>query len=546
MDAEFSLLDDAWIVCSMKGGSTRSLSLRQVFDGSADPIEVLGDSPTQDYAVLRVLLAVFWRAHRHEAQVRPGETFDFDEWFDDAFAAAKAGGADNEVLDYLDRFEDRFHLLDGTQPFMQVASLHTSKDSHSPIHRIIPEAETDFFAMRAGKERESLSLAEATRWLVHTHAYDYSGIKSGAVGDPRVKGGRGYPIGTGWAGATGGTVILGADLRETLVLNTVSACLCSGDEDAPVWERTPDGPAEREDPYPHGPSDLATWQSRRIRLFVENGRATGVLVANGDKIPDAGKDILSDPMTPYRFSKNQTKKNMPPVYYARPYDTERMMWRSLEPLIALTGEQEREAYPPIRPANLTSLAEIESPLLSSAQRLVDLRLISASYGPQSSTLATTVDARIDIPRALLSRSNAPLRLAVLDTARTTQAAAIAVGRFAGALLVAAGDTYSFQPSATDALLAELEPEFRRWLAHITEVDLIDALTAWQALVAEASEQAAQTLLRGAGSRALIGRETTTSGAPEIHSAGTAYRKLRNELRKTLPLAPQHQQRKTNA
>ena len=41
--------------------------------------------------------------------------------------------------------------------------------------------------MRAEKTLKSLSYAEAARRLVTIQAYDYSGIKSGAVGDPRVR-----------------------------------------------------------------------------------------------------------------------------------------------------------------------------------------------------------------------------------------------------------------------------------------------------------------------------------------------------------------------
>ena len=123
--------------------------------------------------------------------------------------------------------------------------------------------------MRAGNARDSLSYGEAARWLVYAQAYDYSGIKSGAVGDSRVKGGKGYPIGTGWTGMTGGVLVVGENLLDTLILNTCSSALTNS-QDRPVWERQPDGPDTREkvgeNAYPQGPSDLLTWQSRRIRL----------------------------------------------------------------------------------------------------------------------------------------------------------------------------------------------------------------------------------------------------------------------------------------
>lgn len=539
MPETFSLLDEQWIACSMPDGSVCELSIRRLFDGSAAPVEIRGDSPTQDYAVLRLLLAIFWRAHRHEADVAPGQTFEMEDWFDTAWQDAQDGGVDEAVLTYLDEHRARFDLLDPVAPFMQVAGLRTAKDQWSPISRIIPEAESEFFTTRAGAGRESIGLAEAARWVVHTQAYDYSGIKSGAEGDPRVKGGKGYPIGTGWTGSTGGTVVLGSTLRETLVLNTVSACLRAGDADVPVWEREPDGPAERPVPVPQGPADLATWQSRRIRLMVEADRAVGVLVCNGDRIPDAGKDVRADPMTPYRFSANQTKKNQPPVYYARPHDTDRTMWRSLEPLIVLDGEQSRAAFAPLRPGTLTSLAELESPFVSTEQRIVDLRLISASYGPQASSHATTVDARIELPRAVLAPGNGGLRRAVLDTAAATQDAAVALGRYAGNLLVASGGEYSFQAAPTDGMLTQLEGAFRRWLRDLTTDAVEASIREWQDEVLRRIDEEAQVMLRGAGPKALIGREVLVNGTSQIRSAGSAYRHLHADLRAALPSATAH-------
>src|SRR5699024_11855602 len=110
-------------------------------------------------------------------------------------------------------------------------------------------------------------------------------------------------------------------LLETLLLNTVPECVLSMQagadilQDKPVWERKPDTAEERSKsgpiaPSPMGPSDLATWQSRRIRLEFAGDRATSVIISNGDKIPDAGKNDMDDPMTPYRYSTNQSKKDL--------------------------------------------------------------------------------------------------------------------------------------------------------------------------------------------------------------------------------------------
>lgn len=536
--ASFSLVADPWIRCQQTDGTDVSLSLEGVFDGTTTVAGLRGDSPTQDYAVLRVLLAIFWRAHRGDTAVAPGRTFDVEEWREEAWHQAVSGEADGAVLTYLDQHRDRFDLLHPRHPFMQVADLHTSKGTLSPVPRIIPEAESGYFTMRAGDALNSLPFDEAARWLIHTHAYDYSGIKSGAVGDPRVRGGKGYPIGTGWTGMTGGTTILGDTLRETLVLNTAPRALLAGEEDRPIWEREPDGPVERSSGAPKGPADLATWQSRRIRLFRHDDRITGVLVSNGDRIPEAGANVLGDPMTPYRYSTNKSSKTED-VYYARPYDTNRMMWRSLEPLIALDGDVPliRGEKASKRPETLDALASARDEGLPESQRVLNLRLTSMSYGPQSSSVATTVDARVDVPRKILAPGAETVRQSVLANAKATREAAAALGIFGGRLLAAAGGEYSFQATHTDALLADLEPEFRDWLASLDRDSADASMVAWQQTVEKRVHERADVLLRGAGPKALIGREIVQNDRVSLLTAGTAYAWLQRDLRKLLPLLP---------
>lgn len=169
----FSLLTEPWINCELTDGSERLLGIRDIFDGQQEVKSIRGDSPTQDYAVLRVLLTVFWRAHHPETLVRPGKTFSFAGWF--RARLAELDEPDQLVGEYLDEYQDRFDLLHPVTPFMQVADLRTAKDSRFPVQRIVPEAEDEYFTMRAGEARNSLELAEAARWLVHAQAYDYSG-----------------------------------------------------------------------------------------------------------------------------------------------------------------------------------------------------------------------------------------------------------------------------------------------------------------------------------------------------------------------------------
>lgn len=545
----FTLIDQPWIVCVTANG-TQTLSLRQVFDGTAVPIQVLGDSPTQDYAVLRVLLAIFWRAHQGDAAA----SRSWDEWFISKRQELVETGRDDAALSYLENHRSRFDLFHPETPFMQVATLDTSKSTRQTVSRILPDSEQDYFTMRTHEGRQSLAFDEAARWLIHTQAYDYSGIKSGAIGDPRVKGGRGYPIGTGWAGMTGGTVIHGRTLLETLLLNTVEDALSpSADGDQPVWEREPDSAAQRNDRagklasppavQPQGASDLATWQSRRVRLFTENDRVTSVLVSNGDQIPDAGKNVFGDPMTPYRFSKNQTKKGQL-AYYPKPYDAERTMWRSLDALLVSETDAGFTStdHAPKRPNNLVNFSNIAKRQRSN--EVADVRIVSMGYGPQSSSVGTVVTGNLGLPLSLLqddalSRAH---RQYVRDAADVTRSAAISLGWFAGQLAVAAGGDYAFSADAADRLYTVLEPKFITWLRNLDVDQIDDEAISWQRQIRDQLFQIADEEVRGAGQRALVGRTVDggEDGGGRVVSAGSLYRQLRHRVSQDLPLLRDHE------
>ncbi|MDK7884287.1 type I-E CRISPR-associated protein Cse1/CasA [Corynebacterium striatum] len=547
----FSLLDEPWIAAVGSHGEPLLVSIRQIFDGTHDIAELRGDSPAQDYAVLRVLLAIFWRAH--SVSKPAGKTkFSMAEWFVKARADALEGAADIKVLSYLDGYANRFNLFDSDHPFMQVADLHTEKGSVSPINRIIPEAENEFFTMRAGKPLEKLSFGEAARWLVYVHAYDYSGIKSGAVGDSRVKGGRGYPIGTGWTGMTGGTYLIGANLRETLALNTTEACLRTPN-DKPVWEREPDTAAERNGGAIHigGPADLATWQTRRVRLHRENNEVVAVLVSNGDRIPDAGLNAFGDPMTPYRYSKNQSKKDFV-AFYPRPYDAGRTMWRSLEPLIAMesdapylrsTSSAGKGAQAPKRPEILDQLAYYwRTDVLPPS--VAHVGMVTVEYGAQSSSVAASVTARTTLNLPVLE--NDAVRRAALNAADVTLNAAIALGQFGGNLLVAAGGTYEFQAEPMDSALAQLEPAFNRWVAGWSDSpEPKEYAIEWQKQVRSFMLSRGEAMLHAAGPRAMIGRPllSSTTEKPQIVTAASYFSLFGRKLGNSLPLLSEESKKK---
>lgn len=567
----FSLIDDPWILVVDTDGNQRTVGIREIFAGEVKVASLQGESPAQNFAIVRLLLAIFWRAHSGESRVEPGKTFYFAAWFERLRTQLKRTGRDEAVLDYLEQYRNRFELLDSPTPFMQVADLAVPSGEVKHVTTIVPEAQEDYFTMRAGKARDSLSYGEAARWLVYAQAYDYSGIKSGAVGDSRVKDGKGSPIGTGWTGMTGGVLVVGENLLDTLILNTCSSAL-TNPQDKPVWERQPDGPDTREkvgeNAYPQGPSDLLTWQSRRIRLHSEGNRVTGVILSNGDKIPDAGANVFGDPMTPYRYSTNKSKKILD-IYYPATFSPQRTVWRALDALIVAEtdGGFSGKVKAPKRPENLNNLANL-SQYIDGIPNVLNVDLVAVEYGSQSSSVASTYAAQMGMPLVLLLEQSGQLRQAVREAASATSEAAIGLGRFAANLLVAAGKEYEFTPMPTDQVLAELEPLFNAWLQNladfapnivsgngdVAEDSIVRLVRGWQSKVREIIVSQALILLRGAGPKAMVGKIVTDSngeGTKKVVSAGTYYQKLQRYLDQVLPLTSKQykneieQERKAN-
>lgn len=539
MTETFNLIDRPWLTCSIDG-TTRNLSLREVFEQLPRIHRVSGDSPPQSYALLRLLEVIFWRAYRSDSRLT-GTEKDLEGWWEDMFYASASDHPDDHqemitpVLAYLEEHRERFDLLDPAAPFMQVADLHTSKDSRSPVRRIIPDAEIDYMTLRAGAGLDSLSYAEAARHLVALQSWDYSGIKSGAVGDPRVKGGKGYPIGTGWTGRTGGVVLHGQNLAQTLVLNTVPAAVFTDQmyADLPVWEQEPQGAAPRGTEFPAGPCDVLTWQSRRVRLFPENGVITSALVSNGDRIEL--KNQFADPMTGYRWSRNQSTKDRV-VHMPGAHSPERTLWRGLQALLVREGvvSLKKGEHLALQPKTVEALRRHqlrgESEDLSRVR--IGVELVGIIYGTNDSIIEDTIHEEIPLNLGILLDSSERSAALIIAAADATVQAAVALGQFAGKLEQASGGDYVFRTEAADGALQELGEQMRRWLEDLTPGSDAEAMKVrWFRDVESTLLFHAAELRRGAGRKAEIGRIKDDG---ELVTAAVAENIFRSRLRKILP------------
>lgn len=529
----FNLLDEPWIVAITPNAVEVELSVLGIFEQAGDLMAIGGEVPTQGFAITRLLLAFL-----HRALDGPEDQQDWAQLW------ASTGLPMPAIYAYAERVRNRFDLFDPAAPFFQVPGLRTAKDESSGLEKIVADVPNGepLFTTRSAASLHSLSASEAARWLVHVHAFDPSGIKSGAVGDPKAKNGKGYPIGTGWSGQIGGVLAEGKTLRETLLLNLVardqdSYLTIGSAADVPPWERAVDTPEWREDRPPGGPIDLYTWQTRRVRLEGNRTGVTGVVLANGDKIQPQNRYRL-DPHTAWRFSEPQTKKLKQPTYMPRQHDPGRSLWRGLAALLpSISGRRGRldQPKPFLAPAVLQWVGELVSAGVLAEDCVVRTRAVGAIYGTQSATFDEIVDDRLALGVALLREDSPALGRLAEGAVQDAESTAGVLWRFAENVAQAAGaePKSGAGDRSRDALYAALEAPYRSWLASLDRSsDLVVERRQWQLVVRATVSPLASRIVESAGPAAWPGREIRG----RLVNLARAETWFTAELRRLLPLA----------
>ncbi|WP_419702856.1 type I-E CRISPR-associated protein Cse1/CasA [Promicromonospora sp. NFX87] len=522
--ASFDLTKKPWIQVLGTDGRRREVSITELFREAENLREIVGEIPTQGFAILRLLLAVLHRAVEGPASVADWVRIR-DDW--------KQTVAD--VEEYLDEHRHRFDLRHAAAPFYQVADLRTGKNKAFELKKIIADVPDGhpYLTPRTGRGIERISWAEAARWLVHVHAFDTAGILSGAVGDPRVRDGKGYGIGTGWAGMLGGLFLRGETLKETLLLNLVGhvgAGLEISGDDVPVWEREPHGPAPEGRP-PAGPVCLYTWQSRRVRLVGDDVGVTAVVLAQGDRNTPQNQHHL-EPLTAWRYSKAQTAKakGKRHTYMPREHDPARAMWRGLPGLLAGQGEKNG-----IEPGVLrwAAVLEADGHLPNGA---LTVQAVGIKYGTNNSVVEELVHDHLDLPPEIVAHGDGAAAHLARRAVDQAQLAVSALANLAQNLYLAAGGNSDSDGPATRAREAgyhDLEQPFRRWLLKLEpDTDITELERAWQSEVRGVVARIGRELAEGSGPAAFVGRKVRGKQM----DLGVAEVRFWSRLRKDLPLA----------
>lgn len=519
---EYNLLDEPWVPVRLLDGTITEVGLLELLQRSTDIADLACELPTQNIAIQRLVLAIAYRV---------ATPLDAEEWLEQL----EEGAPIEQMIEYLEKWRERFYLFGGQCPFMQVADLRTPKDTVSGLEKLIADVPNgeQFFTTRNGKALERISAAEAARWVVHTQAYDPSGIRSGAVGDPEVKGGKGYPIGPAWCGHLGLVWLKGKNFNETLLLNLVPAD--AGDlKGVPVttewdwctWEvSTPEtsarGNYSRLDPK-GTPRDLSipkllTWHSRRIKLIGDPSGVTSVVLAQGDKLAPQQMQRY-EPQSLWRYSLPQSRNHKQDVYMPSKFKAGRALWRDLPGTLPvcemIQGADKQPKREFLQSAVLSFHAELKSSMLAEDYPTqMQIQAVGVTYGPQEATVDDIYADELTLSVAMMRAEREDLAAEVDRQVRLTEQVAVRVGMLGANLARAAGESGDgagdgARDRAKEQFFSRIDDPFRAWLAQVDgRLSAREVGQIWASELRRYATELGEQLVASASSSAIIGRDT---------------------------------------
>ena len=462
---QYNLLEEPWINVVDTDGCASAVSLRDVLVNAHKIRKFANDMPNQDLPLLRLLVAILYRAYGRNYDLESGEVsipalrkLWKKEW--------QTGHFNSQIiLDYFNQFYNHFNLFDAKYPFYQTPELSYPAekkkfDSVGELEGDVPKAAKFVFSMRPRNDLDKLSSAEAARWLLFFQAYDIAGNKSPVVGETHVTSGKVVApkskVQTGWLGALGCVYLEQDSLFRTLMLNW---CLfnpyrrTSGDiwfgnpQDRPAWEREPAGPDLNDHYRLTGIVDLLTLQSRRVRLIPDHsGRnVVGVISCYGDVIQAHNLDSL-EPMSAWGYGTEKKRKELQlPALPRVPvtFTADKAIWRQLQPLISVGNNGAGESED-TRPGVIKWLEDLlvngclgdEAP--GSVLKLARIHTQAMIYGQHRANYVDSVDDYLDASVQLFRLDSAAVDV-IVNVVEQTEKSVEALAEMAGCLEESSGN-----------------------------------------------------------------------------------------------------------
>ena len=529
-EIEFNLLTEPWVRVRLPDNTVQEVSLTDALLHAQDYVDLAGEMPTQDAAMLRLLLAVLFTVFSR-VNVE-GEPEPFEEE-DDALARWgdlwQLGHFPEQPLrDYLEQWKDRFWLFHPTHPFWQVPGAEIGTACSAAMlngEMIESKNKLRLFPLYAGQSKERLSYPQAARWLLSVNGFDDTSLKPKEKNLPSIS--------VGWLGSLGYIQALGNNLYETLMLNLT--LLKDGreywSENRPCWElETPRSAERTKIPCPDDPAQLLTLQSRRLLLHRTEGMVDGYFALGGDFF--SKENAFAEQMTVWR---NAAKKNEPAVFVPCRHDPARQFWREFPAVFCQDSGH--------RPGVVRWTEKLQEQRLGilDSRRKVHFRIVGVLYATQNHIEDIFSDS-LTFQAGLLDELSCEWQERIVREIDNCEKAAQRVGYLAQDIAIAAGNkNENVGGSVRAQFYFAVDQPFRLWLQKIdaNQKNYDEMELRWQAQARSIAEKLGKQMVMEAGNAALKGHRIVVDKGKKtertiLYTSPRAYNIFRARLWEIYP------------
>lgn len=496
-DKRFNLLDEPWILVRKKGCEIAEVSLADALLHAHEYDALSGELPTQDTAILRLLLAVL---HTVFSRVDA----DGNEIMIDTDNAAEVWSElwengrfpEKPIRDYLDKWHERFWLFHPERPFFQANSAEKGTwNTSSKLNGEISQSNNKIrlFSKRAGIYKETLTFPEAARWIVYVNSFDDTSAKPKQKGLPSMK--------IAWLGRLGLIWAVGNNLFETLMLNLI--LLRDGEEswkdNIPIWELTVAQEKERAIiPPPDNPAALYTLQSRRILLKRNNDYVTGYSILGGDSFDET--IASTEQMTIWRPVKDN---NLPFGYQPKTHDASRQFWREFS---SIAGTRNNNKQPGI----VKWVSFLKEREVIPEETFCRFYVASLHYDAKHCSVEDLYSDSLTFCIGILTDAGIDCRILIENEISRCDKLADIIADFAKDLMKAAGGKpTSLCTFAKEQYYYRIDGAFRKWMISVnpsqTQVEREDRREEWRKINLDIICELGRELAASQGQVAFIGR-----------------------------------------
>ena len=529
-EIEFNLLTEPWVRVRRPDNTVQEVSLTDALLHAQDYVDLAGEMPTQDAAMLRLLLAVLFTVFSR-VNVE-GEPEPFEEE-DDALARWgdlwQLGHFPEQPLrDYLKQWKERFWLFHPTHPFWQVPGAEIGTACSAAMlngEMIESKNKLRLFPLYAGQSKERLSYPQAARWLLSVNGFDDTSLKPKEKNLPSIS--------VGWLGSLGYIQALGNNLYETLMLNLT--LLKDGreywSENRPCWElETPRSAERTKIPCPDDPAQLLTLQSRRLLLHRTEGMVDGYFALGGDFF--SKENAFAEQMTVWR---NAAKKNEPAVFVPCRHDPARQFWREFPAVFCQDSGH--------RPGVVRWTEKLQEQRLGilDSRRKVHFRIVGVLYATQNHIEDIFSDS-LTFQAGLLDELSCKWQERIVREINNCEKAAQCVGYLAQDIAIAAGNkNENVGVPVREQFYFRIDRPFRLWLQKIdaNQKNYNEMEQSWQAQARNIAEKLGKQMVMEAGNAALKGHRIVVDKGKKtertiLYTSPRAYNIFRARLWEIYP------------